>query len=467
MNRQRDWNGGIYIMKKKSRKGLVFLIIAVIVVIVIVKKSKNKDDGESQKKPDEVTIEHRDDGLFVTAMMGENTTVGGIDYFIIKIFNTTTNNLDFVVIPEGCYLTMSDGCYQTLKGKNGDLMQSMNLSSIALYFNKDARYINTVTALEDVLGLEIDYYEVFSEEELIQLINLVTPLNYNLGTDLSYINRKGVSVEVPSGSQYIDGEKALAILKAEDSYESKINQANEICGYLNEYYSFIFSLNSLDKFKEYYSYVFEIMQSDATYDDYGAYFEKLYNVNPNEISFHIMSGALVEDGRYFIDSAQMQQTVQDILAKPAGTGKEVLSTEDPSGATSEDGSTEEGTDDVPSTEDVPSTGDTPSTEEPTTEQQAPQVTTTKDATIQILNSTHVNGLAKKWQNKLNGDGYNVAEVTNYEGGSTLESTKILVKDLSLGNELKEYFPSATIEIGDVPEGFDIVVILSSQDKTVK
>ena len=460
-------------MKKKSKKGFILVIIAIIAVVIFVKKSKDKDEDKPKKGPDTITIEDRDDGLFVTAMMGENTTVGGIDYFIVKIFNPSTNNLDFVVIPQGCYLNMSAGCYQTLKSKNADLMQSMNLSSIALYFNKEARYENTVIALEDILGIEIDYYEVFSEEEFIQMINLVTPLNYNLGTNLSYINRKGVSVEVPAGSQYVDGENALAILKAEDSYESKINQANEVVGYLNEYYSFIFSLNSLDKLKEYYTYVFEIMQSDATYDDYAPYYEKLYNVNPNAISFHIMSGGLVEDGRYFIDSVQMQEMVQEILAKPAGAGKDTISTEDPSSSTSEGGNSEEGTEDMSSTGDIPSTEDAPgtdhntSTENTTTEPEEPKVTSTKDATIQILNSTHVNGLAKKWQKKLNEDGYNVTEVTNYEGGSTLESAKILVKDLSLGSELKEYFPSATIEIGEVPEGFDIVIILSSQDKTVK
>ena len=262
-------------MKKKSKKGLILVIIAIIAVVIFVKKSKDKDEDKPPKVDKPITIENRDDGYFVTAMMGENTTVGGIDYFIVKIFNSSTNNLDFVVIPDGCYLKMSDACYQTLSGKNADLMKDMNLSSIALYFNKEARYEHTITALEDVLGLEVDYYEVFSEEEFIQLINLVTPLNYDLKTNISYINRKGVSVEIPAGSQYIDGEKALAILKAEDSYESKINQANEICGYLNEYYSFIFSLNSLDKLKEYYTYVFEIVQSDATYDDYAAYFEKL------------------------------------------------------------------------------------------------------------------------------------------------------------------------------------------------
>lgn len=452
-------------MKKKSKKGLIFVIIAVIVVVFFVKNSKDKDKDAPDKKQEPIVIENRDDGFFITAMMGENTTVGGIDYFIVKIFNPSTNNLDFVVIPDGCYFEMTDACYDTLSAKNADLMQKMNLSSIALYFNKEARYEHTITALEDLLGLEVDYYEVFSEEEFIRMINLVTPLNYNLVTDLSYINRKGVSVEVPSGTQYMDGEKALAILKSEDSYESKVDQAKEISGYLNEYYSFIFSLNSIDKLKEYYTYVFDIMQSDATYDDYTPYYEGLYNVNPNEIGFHVMYGQLVEDGRYFIDTVQMQQMVQKIKERPAGAGKEVISSEDP---TTTEGSSEEDSEEIPSTEEGASTEDEPGSQSTisTQEPQKPNVTNTKDATIQILNSTSVNGLAKKWQKKLNDDGYNVTDVTNYEGGSMLESTKILVKDLSLGSELKQYFPTATIEKGDVPEGFDIVVILSSQDKNV-
>ena len=466
-NESENTNDGTegHIMKKKSKKGLIFVVIAVIIVVIFVKKSKNKKEDKPDTTKQPITIENRDDGIFVTAMMGENTTVGGIDYFIVKIFNTETNNLDFVVIPERCYLTMSSGCYQTLSSKNADLMASMNLSSIALYFNKEARYENTIIALEDILGLEVDYYEVFSEEEFIQLINLVTPLNYDLKTNISYINRKGVSVEVPAGMQYIDGENALAIIKAEDSYESKIDQANEMCGYLNQYYSFIFSLNSLDKLKEYYSYVFEIMQSDAVYDDYAPYLEKLYNVNPDEISFHIVVGGLVEDGRYFIDSVQMQQLVQEIIAKPAGAGKEVISTEDPSASTSEGDSSEENSDDTQSTENTENTEQ--STEEPATEPEEPQGMSTKEAVIQIQNSTFVNGLAKKWQTKLNTDGYQVTSVTNYKGGGgTLEATKIIVNNASLGEDLKTYFPSAIIETGEVPAGYDVVIILSSQDTTV-
>lgn len=447
-------------MKKKSKKGIFFVIFVIIVVLIVVKKTKNKKKDEPQKKPDAIEIETRDDGLFVTAMMGENTTVGGIDYYIVKIFNPETNNLDFVVIPDGCYFNMSDGCYQTLRAKNADLMQKMNLSSIALYFNKEARYTNSIIALEDVLGIEVDYYEVFSEEEFIQLINLVTPLNYDLKTNISYINRKGVSIEIPAGPQYIDGESALAIMKAEDSFESKVNQANEMCGYLDQYYSFIFSLNSVEKLKEYYSYVFEIMQSDAVYDDYGLYYEKLYNVNPNEISFHIMMGGLEEDGRYFIDSAAMQQMIQEIISKPKGAGKEVPSTEDPSASTSEDGSSEENSEEEQSSENVSSS------ETPSTEPQEPQGPTTKEAKIQIQNSTNVNGLAKRWQNKLNADGYHVSGVTNYKGGGALDATKIIVKDAALGNELKTYFPTAVIETGEVPAGYDIVIILSSQDTNV-
>ena len=358
--------------------------------------------------------------------------------------------MDFVVIPEGCYFQMSDSCYETLHSKNADLMKKMNLSSIALYFNKTARYENTIIALEDLLGLEIDYYEVFNEEEYIKLINLITPLSYDVKTNLSYINRKGVSVEIPAGTQFISGESALAIMKAEESYSSKVNHVNEICGYLDKYYSFIFSLNSADKLKEYYTYVFEIMQTDAVYDDYLPYLDGLYNVNPNEIGFNIIIGQYAEDGRYFMDVAQMQEMVQKIKERPAGAGKDVVTTQAPSTSDTEEGSSEAETEDGTTTE----------------VSENPQGTNTKDATIQIMNSTNVNGLAKKWQNKLNENGFNVTQVTNYKGNGALESTKILVKDLTLGSELKEYFPSATIETGDVPNGFDIVIILSSQDKVV-
>ena len=82
--------------------------------------------------------------------------------------------------------------------------------------------------------------------------------------------------------------------------------------------------------------------------------------------------------------------------------------------------------------------------------------------IEILNSTGINGLASSFQEKLVEQGMNVIRIGNY-GDSTLEHTKIIVKEEGTGEDLLPYFEDATIEVGTLENGIDIRIILGTND----
>lgn len=88
--------------------------------------------------------------------------------------------------------------------------------------------------------------------------------------------------------------------------------------------------------------------------------------------------------------------------------------------------------------------------------------TTKKMNIQILNGAGIRGLAGRWQTKLAQEGYNVGGVGDYNS-DTLTSTKIIVKNKNQGSDLKTYFKAATVEIGDVTDGYDIVIVIGAED----
>ena len=81
--------------------------------------------------------------------------------------------------------------------------------------------------------------------------------------------------------------------------------------------------------------------------------------------------------------------------------------------------------------------------------------------IVILNSTGVQGVAAKWSDTLNLDGYNVKKVGNYT--QRLEKTKIVVKEDGQGSEFMKYFDNAEIEVGTVPDGVDAQIIIGTND----
>lgn len=134
-----------------------------------------------------------------------------------------------------------------------------------------------------------------------------------------------------------------------------------------------------------------------------------------------------------------------------GSNKDKGSTEDPSIATSEinegsssseaaDASTEATTEAVTTAEPISSVGHS----------------------IEVLNSTDVAGVAARWQEKLQGEGFTVDTIGNYET-EALTSTKIVVSQDGMGQDLVSYFQNATVEVGTISSGAEIQIIIGTED----
>ena len=83
-------------------------------------------------------------------------------------------------------------------------------------------------------------------------------------------------------------------------------------------------------------------------------------------------------------------------------------------------------------------------------------------TIEVLNSTDTAGVAAGWRDKLNEAGFNVTQVGNYET-ETLTNSKIIVSQDGMGQDLLQYFPNATIEVGTIDSGVEIQIIVGTSD----
>ena len=105
----------------------------------------------------------------------------------------------------------------------------------------------------------------------------------------------------------------------------------------------------------------------------------------------------------------------------------------------------------------------PSTAEPTSEEPATvEPISSVGHSIEVLNSTDTAGVAAGWQERLNGEGFNVTQIGNYET-ETLTSTKIIVSQEGMGQDLAGYFHNATVEVGSISSGVEIQIIIGTED----
>ncbi len=85
----------------------------------------------------------------------------------------------------------------------------------------------------------------------------------------------------------------------------------------------------------------------------------------------------------------------------------------------------------------------------------------RDCTIEILNASQINGLAAKYQEMLEEQGYTISSIGNYMG-MMQTSTSIVVKSTDMGADLLLYLEGAQLSVSDtLPENVDIQIILGT------
>lgn len=85
----------------------------------------------------------------------------------------------------------------------------------------------------------------------------------------------------------------------------------------------------------------------------------------------------------------------------------------------------------------------------------------RDCVIQILNASQINGLAARYKEMLELQGYSIESVGNYMGQLQTQSS-ILVRGETCGADLLLYLENAELTVSEaLPEGIDIQIILGT------
>lgn len=82
--------------------------------------------------------------------------------------------------------------------------------------------------------------------------------------------------------------------------------------------------------------------------------------------------------------------------------------------------------------------------------------------IQILNASNITGLARKYKDNLNAQGFTIAGIGNYTE-ERLTKTRIITRTGDVGLDLLANFREPQIESGELLEGIDIKIIIGTDD----
>ena len=194
-------------VKKVKRKKLhigrtIFLIIIIVCVIVGIIFAKKLSDLEGNWMA--LLLGHNKETVknletLRILIMGEST--GMSDTIIVCSYNPKTQNVSMLSIPRDTYVT------------NGNYKYSVYNKINSLYSGGETPE-KTVQAVNEITGLDINYYILVDTEALIKLVNLIGGVYFDVPIDMNYDDDgQDLHIHLTKGYQKLTGEQVEQVVR--------------------------------------------------------------------------------------------------------------------------------------------------------------------------------------------------------------------------------------------------------------
>ena len=141
---------------------------------------------------------------FRVMILGISTDQAGVDLtdtIMVASYNPKTQKASLLSIPRDTYTGKTPS--------RGTAYEKIN----ALYGRK-SRPSETLEAVNDITGLDIEYYVVIRTEALIELVDVIGGVTFNVPIDMDYDDpTQDLHIHLTKGEQLLDGAKAEQLLR--------------------------------------------------------------------------------------------------------------------------------------------------------------------------------------------------------------------------------------------------------------
>lgn len=188
--------------KKFHIRKIIFLIILVVCVIVGIVFAKKLSDLEGNWMAlllghNKETVENLE--TLRILVMGEST--GMSDTIIACSYNPKTQNVSMLSIPRDTYVTNANYKYSPYNKIN------------SLYSGGETPE-KTVQAVNEITGLDINYYILVDTEALIKLVDLIEGVYFDVPTDMNYDDDgQDLHIHLTKGYQKLTGEQVEQVVR--------------------------------------------------------------------------------------------------------------------------------------------------------------------------------------------------------------------------------------------------------------
>ncbi len=228
--------------KRKRRRNILLLIALLLLLIGAYAaakiwvamdqwegKAENSDFAVSAAKSHIIEETPEKKTVINAAILGTDEDGFRTDVNIIVSFNTETGDLHMISVPRDTRVTMTADMIAHQEKTGGHVPQrngvygQCKLTELHAYAGEGNRCAFTVAMLEELLGIELDYYVKVDLSAFRRIVDAVDGVDFYVPQDMYWdmTDTGGPLINLREGMQHLDGNKAEQLVRFRDGYAQK------------------------------------------------------------------------------------------------------------------------------------------------------------------------------------------------------------------------------------------------------
>lgn len=190
--------------KKPIKKILLLLVLVLLIAGGVFAYKVHQNGGGTSGMLATVLNSKKDVGEIKVLLLGISTDQENVeltDTIIVASYNPNTQKATLLSIPRDTYT-----------GKN--TAKATAYEKINALYGRKHRPDETLKAVNEITGLNIEYYVVIKTEALIKLVDVIGGVTFNVPIDMDYDDTsQDLHIHLKAGEQKLDGNKAEQLVR--------------------------------------------------------------------------------------------------------------------------------------------------------------------------------------------------------------------------------------------------------------
>ncbi len=345
------------------------------------------------------------------------------DVTMIAFFNHEDASFDIVSVPRDTQVKLPDDLYAKISARRSDVEQIMKINEVPAYVTNKVNE-TSVQVLESGFGIEIDYYINLNLDAFRFIVDQVGEIEVEVPMDMYYQDPvQNLNINLKKGIQTINGAQAEQLIRYREGYGTgDIGRIEMQHAFMKAFVEQLLTTkNRLNMVNLMSAFMLKVDTDFTEALDYLIFLDK---ISADNITLHMLPGHAesTERSYYIYDYDASKALFDEILNKAYASETE--------GEAVETGV------------DV----------EPT------EIINVKSLAISVQNGTSIIGLAGRYKDILEKDGFNVIEAVNYPD-KPVKRSKIVVPNEVVFEAIKGYLNDPEMQIDETMMDKEVQVIL--------